>query len=79
MDQVTKEVIKKLLLEDIKNLPSQMTPKDIYEYYNKDGHKMGWNKVYAIAKKIGRALGPGNRIYISKTTFIKFLYGEGVD
>lgn len=76
VDEITKQVI----LEDIKDLPNRMTPRDIYEFYNKQSHIIGWHKVYDIAKKIGHRFQEGGRIYINKTDFIKFLYGrEGAD
>lgn len=72
--QTVDEITKQIILEDIKDLPVRLTPKDIYNFYNKDGHIIGEQKAYDIAKKIGYRFVEGGRIYVNKTDFIKFLY-----
>ena len=77
---VVDEVTKRIILDDIKDLPKRLTPKDIYNYYNKDNHIMGWHTVYSIARKLGHRFKEGGRIYVNKTDFIKFIYeGEEIE
>lgn len=76
------EITRQIMLEDIHNLPARLTPKDIYNYYNKDRKEgepalVGRDRAYEIAKKIGYRFREGGKIFVNKTDFIKYLYGGG--
>jgi hypothetical protein len=68
------EITKQIMLEDIKNLPARLSPKDIYNYYGDD---IGRDRAYDIAKQLGYRFRKGGKIFVNKTDFIKFVYDGG--
>ena len=73
---VIDEIERKIILDDIRDLPVRLTPRDIYNYYNKSGNIIGIHRAYDIAKEIGYRFRDGGKIFVNKTDFIQYLYGE---